>query len=75
MSATTSTRPDRAESARRADAAPPSFVALVLLYAKYTIVETIRIPIAVLGNLIFPTLAMFFFVVPQEEVTADPVWS
>ncbi|GAB2609340.1 ABC transporter permease [Pseudactinotalea suaedae] len=52
-----------------------SFLRLTLLHAKYNILESIRIPIAVIGNLMFPTLAMFFFVVPQSSVTSDPVWS
>jgi ABC-2 type transport system permease protein len=55
--------------------APRGFVPLALVHAKYNILETIRIPIAVVGNLLFPTLAMFFFVVPQSEVTADPTWA
>ena len=28
-----------------------------------------------IGNLLFPALAMFFFVVPQSAVAADPLWS
>ncbi|WP_420114034.1 ABC transporter permease [Pseudactinotalea sp.] len=62
-------------SSRAAGVAPPTFMRLALLHAKYNILETIRIPIAVIGNLMFPTLAMFFFVVPQEVVTSDPLWS
>ncbi|MFV0251884.1 MAG: ABC transporter permease [Beutenbergiaceae bacterium] len=58
-----------------AASAAPSFMRLVALHTKFNILETVRVPIAVIGNLVFPTLAMFFFVVPQEEVTADPTWS
>lgn len=56
-------------------AAPRSVVRLSLLHAKYTILETVRIPMAVIGNMVFPSLAMFFFVIPQEVITSDPVWS
>lgn len=66
---------DRTSPDARAGASPPSFARLALLHAKYNILETIRIPVAVIGNLLFPTLAMFFFVVPQEAVTSDPLWS
>ncbi|ROS79093.1 ABC transporter permease [Cellulomonas sp. PhB143] len=48
---------------------------LTWLHLKYQFLESVRVPIAVLGNLIFPALAMFFFVVPQEEVASDPVAS
>src|SRR5690606_5251064 len=56
-------------------AGSPGFLRLALLHAKYNTVETIRIPVALIGNLVFPTLAMFFFVVPQDDVTSDPMWS
>lgn len=52
-----------------------STVSLTLLHTRYQILETIRIPIAVIGNMMFPALAMFFFVVPQEELAADPTLS
>ncbi|WP_265522705.1 ABC transporter permease [Oerskovia flava] len=51
----------------------PGPVALTWLHLKYQFLETVRVPIAVLGNLLFPALAMFFFVVPQEEVGGNPV--
>lgn len=46
---------------------------LVLLHTRYQFLETMRVPIAVIGNMLFPALAMFFFVVPQQEVAGDPV--
>lgn len=52
-----------------------STVSLTLLHTRYQILETIRIPIAVIGNMMFPALAMFFFVVPQEKLAADPTLS
>lgn len=62
-------------SRQSASTTAPSFVRLALLHARFNIIETVRIPIALIGNLVFPTLAMFFFVVPQEQVTSDPMWS
>ena len=52
---------------------PPSTLRLVLLHARYQFLETIRVPIAVIGTMMFPALAMFFFVVPQEAVASNPV--
>ncbi|AEE44372.1 ABC transporter permease [Cellulomonas fimi] len=48
------------------------FWPLALLHARLGFLETIRIPIAVLGNLLFPALALLFFVVPQQAVAQDP---
>lgn len=48
---------------------------LTWLHLRYQFVETVRIPMAVLGNALFPALAMFFFVVPQAEVAQNPEWS
>lgn len=50
-----------------------STVSFALLHARYQVLETVRIPIAVIGNMLFPALAMFFFVVPQEAVAGNPV--
>jgi len=44
-------------------AALPGPLRLTWLHLKYQFLETVRIPIAVIGNLLFPALAMFFFVV------------
>lgn len=51
------------------------FWALSWLHLKYQFLETVRIPIAVLGNMLFPALAMAFFVVPQEQVAGNPEWA
>ena len=52
---------------------------LALLHTKFQFLETVRIPIAVIGNLLFPTRPRSFFVVPQpaaQEVPAvPPRWS
>lgn len=53
-------------------AAAPSVVRLTLLHAKYGLIETFRVPIAVIGSLVFPALALLFFVVPQRAVADSP---
>lgn len=53
--------------------AMPTALRLSLLHLRYQFLETVRIPVAVIGNMLFPALAMFFFVVPQQEVAGDPV--
>jgi ABC-2 type transport system permease protein len=45
------------------------------LHAKYTLLETIRIPIALIGTFVFPGLSLLFFVVPQRAVADDPVFA
>ncbi len=55
------------------DGALRSWAALALLHGRYQFLETVRVPIAVIGNLMFPALAMFFFVVPQQAIAQDPV--
>ncbi|MDT0164567.1 ABC transporter permease [Actinotalea sp. AC32] len=46
---------------------------LALLHFRYGFLETIRVPIAVVGTTVFPALALLFFVVPQEAVAGNPV--
>ena len=48
-----------------------SVVRLTAVHAKYSIIETLRIPIALIGTVVFPTLALLFFVVPQQAVAGD----
>ncbi|MBO9568828.1 MAG: ABC transporter permease [Cellulomonas iranensis] len=58
--------------------APPalrSWASLAWLHARYQFLETVRVPIAVIGNLLFPTLALLFFVIPQDAITSDPAIS
>jgi ABC-2 type transport system permease protein len=45
-----------------------STAALARTYAKYNLLETLRIPIAVIGTAVFPALAFLFFVVPQADL-------
>lgn len=58
-----------------APVAVPSVWNLTLLHARYQLVETFRVPIAVIGTLVFPALALLFFVVPQRAVADDPVFA
>lgn len=44
---------------------------LALVHARYQLLETVRIPIAVFGSAFFPAVAMLFFVVPFAG--KDPV--
>lgn len=51
---------------------PPSQLRLVVLHTKFMLLETVRIPIAVISNLMFPALALVFFVVPNPAIGGDP---
>lgn len=53
----------------------PSTVRLTLLHAKYGLIETFRVPIAVIGAVVFPALALLFFVVPQKVVADNPEYA
>lgn len=50
-------------------------VRLTWLHLKFQFLETVRIPMAVIGNAVFPALAMAFFVVPQQEVAGNPAFA
>lgn len=56
-----------------ATASVPSVWKLTRLHARYLLLETLRVPIAVIGSLVFPALALLFFVVPQRAAAEDPV--
>lgn len=49
-----------------------STATLTWLHARYQMLETVRVPIAVLGMLLFPALALSFFVLPQAGVAQSP---
>lgn len=44
----------------------PTNVRLAGLHARYQFIETVRVPIAVIGTTLFPTLSLLFFIVPQS---------
>lgn len=53
----------------------PSLLSLTLLHAKYQLVETVRVPMAVFGTFAFPTLGLLFFVVPQRMISDNPEYA
>lgn len=55
--------------------APPSQARLTLLHTRAVFLEAIRIPVAVIGSLLFPALALLFFVVPMREVAQNQVFA
>lgn len=50
----------------------PGLARITALHAKYSLVETVRTPIALIGSLVFPSLGLLFFVVPNRMVADDP---
>ena len=54
---------------------PPAAMRLAFVHGKYLMLETMRVPIAVISALAFPALALLFFVVPQEVVAANPLYA
>jgi len=52
-----------------------STASLTFAHAKYSLLETARVPIAVIGSLVFPALSLLFFVVPQRAVAENPEWA
>jgi ABC-2 type transport system permease protein len=44
----------------------PTVFKLTSLHARYQFTETIRVPIAVIGATLFPSLSLLFLVVPQQ---------
>lgn len=47
-------------------------VRLTLVHLRFQVLEMIRTPVAVIGNLVFPSIALLFFVVPQQAIAGDP---
>jgi ABC-2 type transport system permease protein len=56
-------------------ARPVDPLRLTWLHLKFQFLETVRIPIAVIGNMLFPGLALVFFVLPQPTVAQDPLFA
>lgn len=52
-----------------------SALSLTATHAKYHLLEAFRVPMAVIGTIVFPTLAFCFFVLPQQMVTSDNVYA
>ena len=75
MTSVTAGRPDPGTFAatRAATSRARSPLTLSLLHYRYGFLETVRVPMAVLGTMLFPALALLFFVVPQRAVAGDPL--
>ena len=43
----------------------PTTARLIRVHTRYQFTETVRIPVAVIGTMLFPSLSLLFFVVPQ----------
>lgn len=48
-------------------------IRLGAVHTRYLLLETVRVPIAIIGALVFPALSFLFFVVPQRAVAEDPM--
>ncbi len=48
-------------------------MSLVALHTRYIALETLRVPIAIVGTVMFPVLSFLFFVVPFDDISSDPV--
>lgn len=48
---------------------------LTLVHTRYNLLETVRVPIAVIGTVVFPTLAFCLFVLPQQMVVSDNAYA
>ncbi|RUQ99138.1 ABC transporter permease [Labedella endophytica] len=78
---TTTTRTPRRAGAETGSPQPSRLAAirraarLSLVHARFNLLETVRVPIAVIGSLVFPALALLFFVVPQRAVADDPLFA
>ena len=52
-----------------------SILSLTATHVKYSLLETARVPMAVVGALVFPAVSLLFFVVPQRVVADDPTFA
>lgn len=43
------------------------------LHTRYQLLEQVRVPMAMVGNIAFPALSFLFFIVPQASLRDDPV--
>lgn len=44
----------------------------LLLHTRYRFLETVRVPIAAIGTIVFPAMFMLLFVVTNRSISADP---
>ena len=69
---TSSTAPAAVEQSARATV--PA-LPLYGMHVRMLVLETLRVPIAVIGSMAFPALSLLFFVVPNRTVADDPVFA
>jgi len=50
----------------------PAF-GLYAAHVRALLTETVRIPIAIIGSMVFPAMSLLFFVVPNRAIADDPV--
>ncbi len=43
------------------------------VHLRALLIETMRVPIAIIGSMVFPAMSLLFFVVPNRAVAEDPV--
>ena len=69
----TSTSVDSTDAAPFARTVPA--LPLFVMHLRMLVIETLRVPIAVIGTMLFPALSLLFFVVPNRAVADDPVFA
>ncbi len=70
---TTATTTNAAPTASASAPSPvASLLRLGLLHTRYNLLETVRVPMAVIGPIVFPALSFAFFILPQRGLVADP---
>ena len=47
-------------------------MSMLALHTRYQLLEQVRIPMAMVGNIVFPALSYLFFVVPQSALRDEP---
>lgn len=54
---------------------PVSAARLFGVHVRALLIETMRVPIAIIGSMVFPAMSLLFFVVPNRAVADDPVFA
>ena len=47
-------------------------MSMLALHTRYQLLEQVRIPMAMVGNIVFPALSYLFFIVPQSALRDEP---
>ena len=62
--------PHRLDRHRRPGGGAP--MSMLALHTRYQLLEQVRIPMAMVGNIAFPALSYLFFIVPQSALRDEP---